>query len=318
MSLNSLSTRARLWLVFCLSSLFLMGTALFARVTQLVPCLLCNCQRGCLWGAAFFGCFSLIFFHRKRPFVLFLTLLKISLFSLFCFAIFHALTHMGKVPDVCIRNPANFVSEKDYLNYLASHPPCGQNVATLMGIPLYLFTFAWGGIGFLLLSSPKNAVHTLALFGCFFLPLKGQAVSLESCLQGGCLANAQIDLQEEDRLLLFVSFSLPDTVLKSFSRELEKYGGTFVLRGIPNNSFTDLFKKIKSLQDQGIYTPFEIDPDLFDEVVSNKVPTLALIGDKAKDRIVGNLSIRASLEKIANEGDNKALAKKRLKRKNAW
>ena len=312
----SLSLKERLWLVFGLSSLFLLGSLLFEKVSQTSPCVLCQCQRSCLWGVTFFGWLALIliFSNRSRSLALSVAikLLKLSLFSLFCFGVFHALTHQGKIPDFCTRTQSNFVSEKDYLIYLASNPPCSKNVATLLGIPLYVFSVLWGAVGYFLIPRKRAIPKALALLICFFLPFKAFASPLDSCLQGECLANINVNLPEEDRLLLFVSFSLPDSTLKSFSRELEKYGGIFVLRGIPNNSFPDLFKKVSSLQDQGIYTPFEIDPDLFDEFVSNRVPTLALVGDKKTDRVVGNLSIRTSLEKIADAGDNKEPAKKRL------
>jgi type-F conjugative transfer system pilin assembly protein TrbC len=106
---------------------------------------------------------------------------------------------------------------------------------------------------------------------------------------------------------------MPDQALLYFSKELERYNGTFVLRGIPENSFSKLFQKLDHLRSMGVHAPFSIDPDLFEKHASKAVPTLLLKGEKQVDRIVGNLSIRDSLERFSLSGFNRALAKQKLK-----
>ncbi|WP_158307181.1 type-F conjugative transfer system pilin assembly protein TrbC [Simkania negevensis] len=132
----------------------------------------------------------------------------------------------------------------------------------------------------------------------------------EKCSRQGC--EDQELLEHDDSLLLFVSFSMPEEAFIFFSKELEFFGGSFVLRGIPNNSFPEFFRKIKHLRDIGIYAPFSIDPDLFEKYSSDGVPTLLLTSDEGVDKVVGNLPIRDSLEKISRFGDNKQLAKEKL------
>jgi type-F conjugative transfer system pilin assembly protein TrbC len=128
------------------------------------------------------------------------------------------------------------------------------------------------------------------------------------CARGECFS---VD-EEEESLKMCISFSMPEEALLFFSKELEFYGGSFVLRGIPENSFPEFFKKIQRLRDIGLQAPFSIDPDFFEEFSRDGVPTLLLTGEEGVDRLVGNVSIRDSLEKISFSGDNKQLAKQLL------
>lgn len=131
----------------------------------------------------------------------------------------------------------------------------------------------------------------------------------EKCGRGQACASY---VDEEESLKMCVSFSMPEEAILFLSKELEFYGGSFVLRGIPKSSFPEFFKKINHLREMGAYAPFSIDPDLFEEFSLEGVPTLLLTGEQGTDRVVGNLSIRDSLERISFSGDNKQLAKQKL------
>jgi conjugal transfer pilus assembly protein TrbC len=130
----------------------------------------------------------------------------------------------------------------------------------------------------------------------------------EKCERGECFSPKE----EEESLKMCISFSMPEEAFLFLSKELEFHGGSFVLRGIPKNSFSEFFKKIQHLRDIGLQAPFSIDPDLFEEFSRNGVPTLLLMGEEGVDRLVGNVSIRDSLEKFSFSGDNKQLAKQLL------
>ena len=145
-------------------------------------------------------------------------------------------------------------------------------------------------------------------------PLAAAENPLKKCLSGnGCFEKADKYLEKKSNLFLFVSFSMSDQALLYFSKELERYDGIFVLRGIPENSFPKLFQKLNHLTSMGIYVPFSIDPDLFEKHVSKVVPVLVLTEEKKVDRLVGNLSIRDSLGRFSFSGENKLLAKQKLK-----
>lgn len=130
----------------------------------------------------------------------------------------------------------------------------------------------------------------------------------EKCGIGGCHVS-DVAQPKSSPLKMFISFSMPLESLKIFSADLEKVGGVFVLRGIPGNSFKEFAEKIVFLRNSGIHVPFEIDPDAFLEHNIHKVPVLCLKGPEASDLLVGNVPLKMSLNRIYEEGDNKALAK---------
>ncbi|MCB1115020.1 MAG: type-F conjugative transfer system pilin assembly protein TrbC [Chlamydiia bacterium] len=133
----------------------------------------------------------------------------------------------------------------------------------------------------------------------------------EKCMRGECVYSQE----EEESLKMCISFSMPEEALLFFSKELEYYGGSFVFRGIPNNSFPEFFKQIKRLRDLGLQAPISIDPDLFEKFSIDGVPTLLLMSEEGVDRLVGNVPIRDSLEKFSFLGDSQQLAKALLKGK---
>ena len=99
----------------------------------------------------------------------------------------------------------------------------------------------------------------------------------------------------------FISFSIPESSLKEMSMHLEKIGGQFVLRGMPNNSFEDFLKKVMELREKGILAPITIDPDRFEEYGIEAVPTFVLVKDKGFKKVVGNVSIPYAIEKMEEQ-----------------
>lgn len=127
----------------------------------------------------------------------------------------------------------------------------------------------------------------------------------------GCSKTAL--LEDQGELVVFMSASVPVETWKDFSREMEKTGGLFVLRGIPGGSFEAFAMKVMELREAGIAAPIDIDPDLFEEFAVAEVPTVVLRGKKS-DRITGNLRLSASLELMAQAGDEKERARELLGR----
>ena len=166
-----------------------------------------------------------------------------------------------------------------------------------------------------MLKQVKRALFSIFLFYTSLLVSEEgrfyDEVFEEKCVRGEC-SFAQ---EEEESLKMCISFSIPEEALLFLSKELEFYGGSFVLRGIPKNSFPEFFKKLKRLRDRGINAPFSIDPDLFEKFSIEGVPTLLLMTEEGVDKLVGNVSIRDSLERFSFLGDNKPLAKELLRGK---
>lgn len=127
----------------------------------------------------------------------------------------------------------------------------------------------------------------------------------------GCSKTAVRDDKRD--LLVLISSSVPLETWKDFSRQMEKTGGVFVLRGIPGDSFEAFALKVVELRQAGVQAPIDIDPDLFEEFEVAEVPTVVLRGKKS-DRSIGNLRLSAILELMAESGDEKEKASELLAR----
>ena len=107
----------------------------------------------------------------------------------------------------------------------------------------------------------------------------------------------------EDALRVFVSFSMPDAAILSFSKALEKTGGTLVFRGIPENSFQLFAQKILELKKQGMGAQVSVDPESFERFQIKNVPTIALTFQDSYDTIGGNVSLRYALSRFSEKGE---------------
>ena len=116
----------------------------------------------------------------------------------------------------------------------------------------------------------------------------------ESCC--GRDGDADFTIEDEPTFLAFVSLSIPEASLKEMSKHLEKIGGQFVFRGLPNNSFEDFLKKVMDFREKGILAPIIVDPESFDEYNVEVVPTFVLTQEEGFEKVIGNVSIPYVLE----------------------
>lgn len=116
------------------------------------------------------------------------------------------------------------------------------------------------------------------------------------------------------KLLVFISFSVPIETWKEHSYFLEKIGGCFVLRGLPENSFTVFSQKLLELNKAGIYAEVLLDPPSFEQYEIEIVPALVSVQENRHDIILGNLTIPRALSLFADKGDTKDLSQQLLKR----
>lgn len=119
-----------------------------------------------------------------------------------------------------------------------------------------------------------------------------------NCLEGAIHINDTLP-----QVVVFVSFSMPDTVWLPLSREIEKVGGVFVLQGLPSNSFKALADKIYALRQKGIHATIQLHPQLFEKYQINKVPTFLVRDGNLEDKLVGNVSLRYVLQVIETKGE---------------
>ena len=142
-------------------------------------------------------------------------------------------------------------------------------------------------------------------------------------------ARIQNELGEKNgsNLLVFVSSSMPVSLLKSYAMEAAKYNGTLVFKGLPGGSFLELSKIINEIYEgydetKNAASSCVIDDEAFARFGITSVPSFVLVKTDPSDvleesvtydKIVGNIGIRAALEKISETGEFKEEAVTLLK-----
>jgi conjugal transfer pilus assembly protein TrbC len=108
------------------------------------------------------------------------------------------------------------------------------------------------------------------------------------------------EADEENGLLVFVSFSMPDASLKQLSDQSEKYGAILIMRGIHEGSFSKMKDKILSVDKGGL--KFCIDPALFQKYDIRAAPVFVLVKDgKEINRLSGNVDLEFASSKLEEE-----------------
>ena len=121
-----------------------------------------------------------------------------------------------------------------------------------------------------------------------------------------CSSDAAQEIFSDPQVFVFMSFSIPDETWLSLSRELEKVGGIFVIRGLPNQSFKELAAKILSLKEKGVNSPIQLDPKKFQAYQLTSVPMFLIEEEKSYDKLMGNVSLKFAIEMMAQQGETLA------------
>lgn len=103
-------------------------------------------------------------------------------------------------------------------------------------------------------------------------------------------------------LFAFVSFSMPDEALLVLAKDIGTVGGVLVLRGLPDNSFKALAKRLLVLKEKGLTTTIQINPRLFEDYNVAMVPAFVLPGEQTFDKVSGHISLEYALE-IFEDGE---------------
>lgn len=131
-------------------------------------------------------------------------------------------------------------------------------------------------------------------------------------------------LKPRPQLQIFVSHSMPISLLKSYAKDAAKYNGVLVFRGLPAGSFHKLSKLVSDISgDNAEGIAMQIDDEAFKAFNIKIVPTIVLskeasifseqVKGGAFDKVGGNVTIRYALEVFAKEGDLKENARELLK-----
>jgi len=122
-------------------------------------------------------------------------------------------------------------------------------------------------------------------------------------------------------LQIFVSSSMPTSLLKEYAREAKKYGGALVLAGLPNGSVREFTSLVFEISDEDT-APLQIDDEAFRSFAITKVPAIVLAksapifdgksASKNFDKIIGAAKIKYALEKFASSGEMSKEAREML------
>jgi len=118
----------------------------------------------------------------------------------------------------------------------------------------------------------------------------------------------------QEEFYVFVSFSVPEESLKELSQGLEEIGGSFVIKGLPHNSFRQLLQKTKHLKEIGILAPISIDPESFEYFKVDRVPTFVLKVEDSFEKYEGNVPLFDVLREFSKREGVGEVAKKLLRK----
>jgi len=112
---------------------------------------------------------------------------------------------------------------------------------------------------------------------------------------------------------VFVSFSMPETLLIQTFREAEQLKLPVYIKGLHQNSMKLTAQKIMEYTKEVPNLSLQIDPTLFDKYGINQVPAIVSDNDQVFDVIYGNLKLKEALKRIIDEGESGLTLTKRLK-----
>lgn len=106
-------------------------------------------------------------------------------------------------------------------------------------------------------------------------------------------------------LMVFASFSMPDSLWLSLNQEVERVGGAFILQGLPSNSFKELAAKLNDLRQKGVNATIQLHPQLFQEYGITQVPTFILKEEDGQwHKLAGSVSIDFVLHQFMQKGQS--------------
>ena len=113
----------------------------------------------------------------------------------------------------------------------------------------------------------------------------------------------QVNQEAEDKILVFVSFSMPTVSLVALSQEAEKQHAVLVMCGLKDDSFKETQKAFQNLG-KDVESGIEINPEAFETYQIKQVPVFVLVKSiQGKDprelsRLSGNVSLSFAANKL--------------------
>lgn len=89
----------------------------------------------------------------------------------------------------------------------------------------------------------------------------------------------ELGIGHQNQLYIFVSFSMPESLLRAYALDAAQAGGVLVFRGVePGTTLQEFFQnRLSTLIKPGVFAaPIQIDPRLYDTYEIERVPTIVL------------------------------------------
>lgn len=103
---------------------------------------------------------------------------------------------------------------------------------------------------------------------------------------------------EENQLLVFVSFSMGDEMIKTLAEDAAKKGARVLIRGLIENSWQKTLEKLKKIQ-----ANVDIDPEAFKRFEVTVVPTFVLVHKKGFSSLQGSVPLSYASKTLLQEGN---------------
>lgn len=141
-----------------------------------------------------------------------------------------------------------------------------------------------------------------------FIQLLGMPLLILSLLASAQAADNPHPIQDKNdknRVLIFVSFSMPKQSLIAVLHDAQKIQAPVLLQGLVENSFKATFLRMSELVQQAGGGGVSIDPTAFEHYRITQVPTVVVLGDTEPciDKMVGDIPLSAALKNLQNHGN---------------
>lgn len=130
-------------------------------------------------------------------------------------------------------------------------------------------------------------------------PFNLGAIANKRCVKS--IAPHWTQQDKSSQILIFISFSMPESSLRSLFQEASKHNAVLVTRGLVDDSFVKTAQKLQNLM-----VTVDINPDLFVTHNIFTVPTFILTKDgRPIHSLKGNVTLEFAAQKFKDQSVNK-------------
>jgi conjugal transfer pilus assembly protein TrbC len=134
------------------------------------------------------------------------------------------------------------------------------------------------------------------------MPIDLEAISKGFDVQNGVQAAAMTSGKAGPKVLIFVSFAMPEPTLQRLVGQAARAGATIVLRGLVNGSIRDTVTRMQALIGSR-RVAVQIDPEAFDRHGITRTPTFVLVMDSAGTEACTSRTCGSSQQLVKVAGD---------------